>query len=167
MNKKFFIAWLVIFIVWMAGDFLVHRSRAAGSAPRLSDLLRGDAANGGDGGQADYLQRHLVNRARNHRCVVVSRHRDDLIAGDWAYLTLKHGCVGPQYGWMREKRRSKWWFHLQDARQSRRRISAQPEGKDRLRAHCVVAASLIGFSQRRSRRLALHPQSVFRARVLG
>ena len=27
MNKKFFIAWLVIFIVWMAGDFLVHGVR--------------------------------------------------------------------------------------------------------------------------------------------
>ena len=135
MNKKFFIAWLVLFIVWMAGDFLVHgvllksdylqlarlyrsdeesqayftwmllahvlmagafawiyvHGREAkpwmaqgvrygiaagllGVAPRLSDLLRGDAANGGDGGQAGYLQRHLVNRARNHRCVVVSRH---------------------------------------------------------------------------------------------
>ena len=149
MNKKFFIAWLVLFIVWMAGDFLVHgvllksdymqlsklyrsdtesqayfiwmllahvlmagafrmdlhawqrsqtvggagrairdRSRAAGSAPRLSDLLRCAAANGGDGGQAGHLQRHLAYRARNHRCVVVSRHRKDLIASDWAYLGL-------------------------------------------------------------------------------
>ena len=25
MNKKFFIAWLVIFIVWMAGDFCAWR----------------------------------------------------------------------------------------------------------------------------------------------
>jgi hypothetical protein len=29
------------------------------------------------------------------------------------------------------------------------------------RAHCVVAASLIGISQRRSRRLALHPPLAF------
>jgi hypothetical protein len=43
------------------------------------------------------------------------------------------------------------------SRQSRRRISPQPSGKDGWRAHCVVAASLIGISQRRSRRLALHP----------
>ena len=24
MNKKFLIAWVVLFIAWMAGDFLVH-----------------------------------------------------------------------------------------------------------------------------------------------
>ena len=36
-----------------------------------------------------------------------------------------------------------------DARQSRRRISNQPEGKDEFRAHCGVAARLLGITKRR------------------
>ena len=43
MNKKFFIAWLVIFIVWMAGDFLVHGVLLKSDYMQLAKLYRSDA----------------------------------------------------------------------------------------------------------------------------
>ena len=43
MNKKFFIAWLVIFIVWMAGDFLVHGVLLKSDYLQLARLYRSEA----------------------------------------------------------------------------------------------------------------------------
>ena len=43
MNKKFFIAWLVLFIVWMAGDFLVHGVLLKSDYMQLAKLYRSDA----------------------------------------------------------------------------------------------------------------------------
>lgn len=40
MNKKFFIAWLVLFIAWMAGDFLVHGFLLRADYMRLTNLYR-------------------------------------------------------------------------------------------------------------------------------
>jgi hypothetical protein len=64
-----------------------------------------------------------------------------IVAVEKGLLTLKHEM---RWGAMRMAARRaalpKWWFHSQAARQSRRRISAQPEGKGHLRAHCVVVA---------------------------
>jgi hypothetical protein len=47
MNKKFFIAWLVIFIVWMAGDFLVHGVLLKSDYLQLARLYRSDAESQG------------------------------------------------------------------------------------------------------------------------
>ena len=43
MNKKFFIAWLVLFIAWMAGDFLVHGTLLKSDYMQLAKLYRSDA----------------------------------------------------------------------------------------------------------------------------
>ena len=43
MNKKFFIAWLVVFIAWMAGDFLVHGALLKSDYMQLAKLYRSEA----------------------------------------------------------------------------------------------------------------------------
>ena len=43
MNKKFFIAWIVLFIVWMAGSFVVHGVLLHDDYTRLSNLFRSEA----------------------------------------------------------------------------------------------------------------------------
>jgi hypothetical protein len=43
MNKKFFIAWLVIFIAWMAGSFVVHGVLLQDDYARLPNLFRSEA----------------------------------------------------------------------------------------------------------------------------
>jgi hypothetical protein len=43
MNKKFFIAWVVIFIAWMAGDFLIHGAFLGDDYRQLAKLYRTDA----------------------------------------------------------------------------------------------------------------------------
>ena len=43
MNKKFFIAWVVIFIAWMAGDFLVHEALLGNDYRQLARLYRTEA----------------------------------------------------------------------------------------------------------------------------
>ena len=43
MNKKFFIAWLVIFIAWMAGDFLIHEILLKPDYTQLAKLYRSEA----------------------------------------------------------------------------------------------------------------------------
>jgi hypothetical protein len=40
MNKKFFIAWLVVFILWFAGSFLVHGVLLAADYGTLPNLFR-------------------------------------------------------------------------------------------------------------------------------
>ena len=42
MNKKFFIAWLVVFIAWMAGDFLVHGVLLKADYMQLAKLYRSE-----------------------------------------------------------------------------------------------------------------------------
>ncbi len=42
MDKKFFIAWLVIFIVWMAGGFIVHAILLKADYMALPNLFRTD-----------------------------------------------------------------------------------------------------------------------------
>ena len=42
MNKKFFIAWLVLFIAWMAGDFLVHGVLLKSDYMQLAKLYRSE-----------------------------------------------------------------------------------------------------------------------------
>ena len=43
MDKKFFIAWVVIFIAWMAGDFLVHGVLLGDDYMQLAKLYRSTA----------------------------------------------------------------------------------------------------------------------------
>lgn len=43
MNKKFFIAWLVIFIAWMAGSFVVHGVLLHDDYAQLPNLMRTEA----------------------------------------------------------------------------------------------------------------------------
>jgi len=43
MNKKFLIAWVVLFIGWMAGDFLVHGVLLKPDYLQLARLYRSDA----------------------------------------------------------------------------------------------------------------------------
>ena len=43
MNKKFVIAWIVLFIVWMAGSFAVHGALLHDDYSRLSNLFRSEA----------------------------------------------------------------------------------------------------------------------------
>ena len=43
MNKKFFIAWLVIFIAWMAGDFVIHGLLLDPDYKQLAKLYRTEA----------------------------------------------------------------------------------------------------------------------------
>lgn len=40
MNKKFFIAWIVIFVAWMAGSFLVHGLLLHDDYAQLPNLFR-------------------------------------------------------------------------------------------------------------------------------
>ncbi len=42
MNKKFFIAWVVLFIAWMAGDFVVHGALLKSDYLQLARLYRSD-----------------------------------------------------------------------------------------------------------------------------
>lgn len=43
MNKKFFIAWVVIFVAWMAGSFVVHGTLLHDDYTKLSGLFRSEA----------------------------------------------------------------------------------------------------------------------------
>jgi len=43
MNKKFLIAWVVLFIAWMAGDFLVHGVLLKSDYLQLARLYRSEA----------------------------------------------------------------------------------------------------------------------------
>jgi magnesium-transporting ATPase (P-type) len=43
MNKKFFIAWVVIFVVWMAGSFVVHGVLLGAEYAKLPNLFRTEA----------------------------------------------------------------------------------------------------------------------------
>jgi len=43
MNKRFVIAWVVVFIVWMAGSFVVHGVLLHDDYARLSNLFRTEA----------------------------------------------------------------------------------------------------------------------------
>lgn len=40
MNRKFLVAWLVIFVAWMAGSFLVHGVLLHGDYAKLPNLFR-------------------------------------------------------------------------------------------------------------------------------
>jgi hypothetical protein len=43
MNKKFFIAWAVVFVAWMAGSFLVHGVLLHDDYAQLPNLFRSEA----------------------------------------------------------------------------------------------------------------------------
>jgi hypothetical protein len=43
MNKRFVIAWVVVFIVWMAGSFVVHGVLLHDDYARLTNLFRSEA----------------------------------------------------------------------------------------------------------------------------
>jgi hypothetical protein len=43
MNKRFFIAWVVIFVAWMAGSFVVHGVLLHDDYSKLSGLFRTEA----------------------------------------------------------------------------------------------------------------------------
>ena len=43
MNKKFIVAWIVVFIVWMAGSFVVHGVLLHEDYVKLSSLFRTEA----------------------------------------------------------------------------------------------------------------------------
>ena len=43
MNKKFFIAWIVLFVAWMAGSFVVHGVLLHDDYLRLPNLFRTEA----------------------------------------------------------------------------------------------------------------------------
>ena len=43
MNKKFIIAWIVIFVAWMAGSFVVHGVLLHDEYARLTNLFRPEA----------------------------------------------------------------------------------------------------------------------------
>lgn len=43
MNKRFFIAWAAVFVVWMAGSFVVHGWLLHADYAQLSSLFRTDA----------------------------------------------------------------------------------------------------------------------------
>jgi hypothetical protein len=43
MNKKFFIAWLVVFVVWMLGSFVVHGLLLQADYAKLPNLFRPEA----------------------------------------------------------------------------------------------------------------------------
>jgi hypothetical protein len=43
MNKRFFIAWIVIFVAWMAGSFVVHGVLLHDDYSKLSNLFRSEA----------------------------------------------------------------------------------------------------------------------------
>lgn len=43
MNKKFFIAWAVVFVAWMLGSFVVHGTLLQADYARLPNLFRAEA----------------------------------------------------------------------------------------------------------------------------
>lgn len=43
MNKKFVIAWIVVFVAWMIGSFLVHAVLLHGDYAKLPELFRAEA----------------------------------------------------------------------------------------------------------------------------
>jgi hypothetical protein len=43
MNKRFFVAWLVVFIVWMAGSFVVHGTLLHADYRSVPNLFRSEA----------------------------------------------------------------------------------------------------------------------------
>jgi hypothetical protein len=43
MNKKFFIAWAVIFVAWMIGSFIVHGALLSADYAQLPNLFRPEA----------------------------------------------------------------------------------------------------------------------------
>ncbi|MCX7177167.1 MAG: hypothetical protein NT159_25260 [Proteobacteria bacterium] len=43
MNKKFFIAWAIIFVVWMVGSFIVHGTLLHADYAKLPNLFRSEA----------------------------------------------------------------------------------------------------------------------------
>ena len=43
MNKKFLISWVVVFVAWMAGSFVVHGFLLAGGYAQLPNLFRPEA----------------------------------------------------------------------------------------------------------------------------
>jgi hypothetical protein len=43
MNKRFLLAWLVVFVAWMAGSFVVHGALLHGEYSQLPNLFRSDA----------------------------------------------------------------------------------------------------------------------------
>jgi len=43
MNKRFFIAWIVLFVAWMAGSFVVHGALLHDDYTKLSGLFRPEA----------------------------------------------------------------------------------------------------------------------------
>jgi hypothetical protein len=43
MNRRFFIAWLVMFIAWMAGSFAIHGALLHGDYEKLQTLFRPEA----------------------------------------------------------------------------------------------------------------------------
>ena len=40
MNKRFFVSWLVLFVVWMAGSFLIHDALLGADYAKLTNLFR-------------------------------------------------------------------------------------------------------------------------------
>ncbi len=42
MNKRFFIAWAVVFVAWMAGDFVVHGLLLSADYAKLPSLFRSE-----------------------------------------------------------------------------------------------------------------------------
>ena len=42
MNKKFFIAWIAVFVVWFAGSYVVHGVLLHGDYAQLSNLFRSE-----------------------------------------------------------------------------------------------------------------------------
>ncbi|MDR3388117.1 MAG: hypothetical protein P4L92_13795 [Rudaea sp.] len=43
MNKRFFISWAVVFVVWIAGSFVVHATLLHDDYTRLPNLFRSEA----------------------------------------------------------------------------------------------------------------------------
>ena len=43
MSKRFFIAWVVVFVVWMMGDFVVHGLLLSADYAKLPNLFRPEA----------------------------------------------------------------------------------------------------------------------------
>jgi hypothetical protein len=43
MNKKFFIAWAVVFVAWMVGSFVVHGTLLQADYAKLANLFRTEA----------------------------------------------------------------------------------------------------------------------------
>ena len=43
MNRRFFIAWAVVFVVWMVGSFIVHGTLLQADYSKMPNLFRGEA----------------------------------------------------------------------------------------------------------------------------